>query len=46
VQAGEPTNLQVFLDGNDVLWVERVEPSRTTPEDATLGTWSWPTRAA
>jgi hypothetical protein len=39
-------NLQVFLDGNDVLWVERAEPSGTTPNEATLGTWSWPTRPA
>lgn len=31
-----PVNLQVWLDGNDTLWTERVE------EGTTPGHWAWP----
>jgi hypothetical protein len=35
-------NGQVFLDGNDTLWVTSVSPA--TLDDGYLGRWSWPPR--
>lgn len=37
---GPAIALQVFLDGNDVLWV----PSCEQAEHGTHGTWDWPPR--
>jgi hypothetical protein len=42
--AGATVNLQVFLDGNDVLWLEAIMASHVEAAEAPLGTWSWPTR--
>lgn len=38
VYSSECINGQVFLDGNDVLWVTCVQEGRTA------GTWHWPDR--
>jgi hypothetical protein len=42
VWQNELVNGQVFLDGNDTLWVMSVP--KADPDKAPLGSWDWPAR--